>query len=229
MKHHLLYHITPMGSWLQNIEWLKRHFDKFDGQTMAVVYEGPGLLPYHEVAEQLPPFKKVFRLTNSAMLRETLSLIYLMQELQRVESDGYAFFAHTKGVTHEDDDQFRREAIRRWTLASYEENLSDFARVDEAFKTAAMVGCFRQLANDWSNFPPNCPWAYAGTFFWFDVAAMWKQNWKSDIRMHRFGAEAFPGFAYPIENTACLFGEGNGSLYELSNIIALMGDKYAHE
>ncbi|TXH09241.1 MAG: hypothetical protein E6R03_17085 [Hyphomicrobiaceae bacterium] len=229
MKHHLLYHVTPMGNWLQNIEWLKRHFDKFDGQIMAVVCEGPGLLPYHEVTDHLPQFKTVIRMANSDLFRETLSLLCLMQVLQQRESDGYAFFGHTKGVTHTDDSDYRKEAIRRWTLASYEENLSDFARVDAALETALMAGCFRQTANDWSNFPPNCPWCFAGTFFWFNVAKMWQRDWRSAVRQHRFGAEAFPGFVCDIEESVCLFGEGNGSLYQVSTLEALMGDKYAPE
>lgn len=224
-QHHLIYHITPKGMWRENLEELRKYIHVFDGVKMVVVYFGDGLEQPKEVAPYVEMFDEVFSLRNSVEFRETPSLFYLLDQLERKASDGAAFFGHTKGVSHTAGEGEKRiSAIKLWTKACYEKNLEDIALVDETLKWFDTVGCFRQQNLVSPGDHLACPWCYAGTFFWFNVAALWRKDWRKSFKLHRYGAEFFPGFAFPIERSACLFGESTKqtSLYLLENIEQLL-------
>lgn len=212
MKHHLIYHITPMGNWRTNLEYLKSYINIFDGVKLAVVYQGDGLTPIEEISSELTMFDEVWPLKNNKDLREMPSMLFLLEKLWRRTQDGIAFFGHTKGVTRGDD-----PAIKLWTQACYNKNLGDMDAVHTALKTYHTVGSFRRLGR-FPNFPPQCLWHYSGTFFWFNVAELWSRHWRKALQHHRYGAEAFPGMVFKLEESACLFADKTGSMYRLANI-----------
>lgn len=227
MKRHLIYHITPIGTWRENIKLLREYHKVFNGHKLAVIYQGENMEYYPDIRDEIFwLFDDVFEMPNHPILRETPSLCFLLNELQRRTSDGIAFFGHTKGVTHKspEDDGNRLESIRLWTEACYRKNLTDIPLVERTLEQYSIAGCFRQPAYGFTNFPPNCPWCFAGTFFWFDVAKMWARDWRVAIFNSRFGAEAFPGFAFPLEESFCFFGETDChvSLYQLENMRNLL-------
>jgi hypothetical protein len=226
-ERHLLYHLYPVGEWRQSLALLAEYRHLFNGVKLATVAQGDGAFAIHRMNDELDLFDVVFEVKNNLHLREVLGLRLLLEKLQERTSKGIAFFGHAKGVSYRflPTGSEKALAIKLWAEACYRKNLDDIEQVEEALRGHSIAGCFRQLATSFENFPPNCPWCFAGTFFWFDVAKMFERDWHSALKQHRYGAEAFPGFAFPIEDSACLFGESSGSLYKLENIRALLAEE----
>ena len=215
---HLLYHITPMGCWRDNLKKLNEYIHVFTGVRLAVVAQGEGLEPLRDIESELSEFDHIWPMQNDPELRETSSLVFLLGALNRYASktEGITFFAHTKGVTRGDN-----PAVRLWTELSYEKNLGDIKAVDRALETHAVAGCFRRHGK-FQVLGPACDWHYSGTFFWFSNLRLYQKPWLAAIQRTRYGAEAFPGILFKLEESFCLYADNCDSCYRMNNLMALV-------
>lgn len=201
MKRNLLYHITPMGCWRENITQLNRYIHIFNGYKIAVVAQGDGLENLADITDELACFDSIRPVENDLELRETPSLALMLTELRKIAPKGHTFFAHTKGVTHHGN-----PSVELWTRTMYERNLGDLGLVQKLFKSYPVLGCFKRYGT-FDALPAGCDWHYSGTFFWFDNATLFARDWKGAIKRHKYGAEAFPGLLYSIDEGGCLFAD----------------------
>ncbi len=223
MKRHLLYHITPIGSWLENIKLLKKHIKKIDGTKIAAIAQGGALPGWLKISADLKDlFDEVIFVQNDLKLRESASLLPL---LKKAETFGWTergiterpitLYAHTKGVTHKNN-----QAVSLWTEACYKhvfENLTEIERLFEAGYVT--VGPFKRYGI-FPHFPPGSFWHYSGTFYWFDNYKFFNTNstttlWREAIKPHKYGAEAYPSLVVPSHLAGCNFADGVHDLYNL--------------
>jgi hypothetical protein len=214
MIRNLIYHITPMERWRENLNLLNQYSKIFTGVKLAVVAQGAGLEHLKDIQDELGLFDHIWPLPNDPELRETPSLAHLLRALPRYasEKEGVTFFAHTKGVT-----RGRDAAVKKWTALSYEHNLKDAQAVDDALKTHAVAGCFKRYGN-FQVLGPRCPWHFSGTFFWFRNNDLYKRDWQSALTMHRYGAEAFAGILFENHEAFALFEDNCGNPYNFAYI-----------
>lgn len=201
MKFNLIYHITPMGCWRDNIKQLRRFEEIFTGKKLAVIAQGAGLENLADIGKELAFFDSLWPIQNDPELRETPSLALLLTQLQKIAPKGRTFFAHTKGVTHQNS-----PAVELWTRTMYEKNLGKMGLIRAMLTNYPIVGCFKRHGH-FTALPEGCGWHYSGTFFWFDNATLFARDWKGAIKPHKYGAEAFPGLLYSIDEGGCIFAD----------------------
>jgi hypothetical protein len=209
VKRNLIYHLTPVGNWYQNIRYLRPHLKQFDGIRIVAVAQGPGLLPLEAFEKEIGFFDIVLKVENDPELRETITLPLLLQQLRiKAEKGSITFYGHTKGVSYA-----RHTAVDLWTQNSYRKNLEDPAKVESTLKKFPIAGCYKRYGR-FSNLKHG-DWHYSGTFFWFRNDDLFLRSWKKAIFPHRYGAEAFLGCLYTKHEAACLFADRCGNPYSL--------------
>lgn len=207
-KRNLIYHITPMANYLENIRLLNIYLDVFDGVRLATVAQGPGLRPLGEVAKQLPSVTLI-SVRNDRTIRETAAFPLLLDKLNKIaDPDSVTFFGHTKGVTR------NNPAVNIWTEQLYRKNLENLSRTMQLLEKYPVVGSFKRKGR-FLNMPRLSTWHYSGTFFWFrnrDLFA--KPNWKN-VPKTRYGTEAYLSLLFSEKEAGCIFGDAFGDGYDI--------------
>ena len=233
---HLIYHIYPhqrSNIWKWNIQQLLRRISLFDGVRSI------GVVTDHETAS-LTDVQMEFngaRVDNwfetpnhplvglpgnvmsddgaSALLGEGLSFVPLLHTLPRT-GDHVTFYGHARGSRYsEGDGHFERH--KRWTNMLYHSTLDDWPKVLQALREFPMAGAFKRYGD--FRLPRNAAWHYSGTFFWFRNADVFaSRDWP---RLHpaMYGqVEAWAAGLFKASETACLFGDNAGFLYQEEEI-----------
>lgn len=94
---------------------------------------------------------------NNRKIGEAVSFYHLLQHIDPI-SDDYVFYAHSKGLRHDNYD-----AVLHWVTILYYKSIS---HLDEMiYSKAVMAGCFiSKMAFDLTN---QYPWHYSGSYYWF--------------------------------------------------------------
>lgn len=222
MKRHLLYHITPIGSWLDNIELLNQYIDSINGTISVALALDDVSKTNSESYEELVRSKikkevtNLFVVKNDVQLRESATLKTLFSAALSIW-DGFSggdifAYAHTKGVTHSNN-----KAVEMWTDACYLHTFGNVKSVEKFFLDGYWaVGPFKRYGK-FPHFPPGSDYHYSGTFYWFNPANFFEDHrWKSAIKAHKYGAEAYPSLVIPSHYAACNFADGVTNLYDLA-------------
>lgn len=218
MIRNLIYHVTPMGNWKENIRQLLHRFTVFNGVKIIAIAQGDLLQPIENVkaAFERYPEVKFITVKNDSLLRETASFLPLLTELKNTVFDTYdksvnvTFYGHTKGVTHTSN-----RAIKLWTRGCYIFNLDNIPEVERQLSWFPIVGSFKRYIHH-IKFPPGSrDWHYSGTFFWFKNHEVFNRDWQGSLKPHRYGVEAWPSFLFKPTEGGVLFGDGIGDMYDL--------------
>lgn len=215
MIRNLIYHITPMGSWKENVRQLLHRFNVFNGVKIIAIAEGDNLQPVENVKEAFERYPEVKFLTvpNDISLRETASFPLLLHSLNKLVEPTdltITFYGHTKGVTHTSN-----RAIKLWTRGCYIFNLDNVLEIERQLTWFPIVGSFKRYRVT-PNFPPGSnDWYYSGTFFWFKNKEIFDRDWQGAIKMHRYGVEAWPSFLFKPTEGGVVFGDGVGDMYDI--------------
>lgn len=221
MKRNLIYHITPMGNYRWNIYQLQKRLMLFDGKMFAAVAQGNNLAPIEQVRKLLPPKVHMFPVPNDRELRETATLLPLLNRLKaETDDDDITLYAHTKGVTHGN-----HPAVKLWTEALHFFNLDLLAQVEQLIEKqggGAVGSLIRHGVFD--HFPKASKWHYAGTFFWFHNGSLFsKPHWDQVPKM-KYGAEAYPSLNFKLKKEAgALFGPSITDLYNYRYLDQIFG------
>lgn len=226
-KRHLIYHVTPIGNWLWNIEQLSKRIHIFNGCKFIAVAQGllkngEKLMPLSEVKKFLPEGCYSFPVENNIEIRETASLLPLLEQLHdgATQDNDITFYAHTKGTSRQSDPFNLKEAIRLWTEIMYGQLLDNVEGVESYLAKAPCVGCFKRYGR-FGHFPSASTWHYSGTFFWFRNRDLFARNWREVPRM-RYGAEGYLSTLFGPAESSCIFGEGVTNLYDLNYLRRVM-------
>lgn len=113
--------------------------------------------------------------------------------------DGLTFFAHTKGITNINNDEYPIESIEAWIFGLYYFNLNFIDEVERMliYRTCRFYGAFLvDLTNYWAKM-----FLYSGTFYWLNAQRLVQDNMVGKIKLptlitDRGFAETFPGSMY---------------------------------
>ena len=206
----LLFHVWPHGDgWRRHIGKLQPILHKFDrlilgiatDRTTATVDEVRAAFGdrWEVVTAENDPSKKTG-------LREVATYRQMLPMLSGDVND-VTFCAHAKGVQSH---TVSSEPVTWWTDAMYETILYNIDGViDEMRHGASIVGSFRRHGKQLGT---KHRWHYSGTFYAFrNVVAF--SNGNPSFRSHWWGTESWPGDHFPLEQSACIFGDNIDHLY----------------
>lgn len=122
------------------------------------------------------------------------------------------FYGHAKGVR-----RAIQTAVRPWTQAMYEHNLDRWAEVREILSVYPCCGIAKQPSRpvnlgDEQDEAHN--WHFAGTFFWFQHAALFQSQrpWYQ-IADHSHSVEGYLATQFTRDESYCLAYESPGKVY----------------
>jgi len=203
---HLLFHILPLDTPAgQNcVQWHLRQLQKcahiFNGQWIFAIVTGPGLSPPEVVRNFLPPQAQIIVRPNDPEYGESCTLPMLLARAFTLDPDDVVFYAHTKGVTRLESPL--ESPSRWWALSMYRWLLSDPAL--RMLQSHPFVGWLKYEGQH-GMFPPWSTWHYAGNFWWFRAAEIYRRAWWP-VPPTRFGAESYPSMLVKTSEAACLHG-----------------------
>jgi hypothetical protein len=91
----------------------------------------------------------------------------------------------------------------------YQKNLENIQRVEQSLEAYKIAGCFRKIGY-MRPMPEGCSWHYSGTFFWFRLDTLKSREMPP---MHKYGAEGWPGMAFDLNESDCLWADDCRNLY----------------
>jgi hypothetical protein len=189
--------------WLLNVEKLNTYAHVFTGRRIVILRTGEGIEDPEKVKAAFGFDAEFILMPNSKGLQEVAGFLETLGSLKSLNPNEITFYAHTKGVKYDKNDP-KIPSIRVWRDAMYEGCLSDIERIDEALRTYACCGCFKQYAADdcmWGT------WTFAGTFWWVNHAELFSSPEWQVIAPSIYGTEAYLGRVFPSEKAFCLVGE----------------------
>lgn len=164
-----------------------------------------------------------FTVPNDLKLRETVTFVPLLQAVSAaVKKDSYVLgkrdktalvlYAHTKSVTYDPKvtPANTYKAVQIWTAALFHHNLDRFPAVLEMLQYYPICGSFKRYGDSkkFKGFDARSRYHYAGTFFWFKMAALEERDPDfSKVPQTRFGTEAYLSILFDAYEAGCLFGE----------------------
>lgn len=221
----LLYSIFPVKKnrevWQWNLHQLALRWPLFDGITSLAIHHAGGGGLATDSADDVITFCREIGLhwnnieafANDARLREVVSFPWLLRTVEG-SRHSVTFAAHAKGVTHS-----MQSITIPWAERQYRVCLDDPVAVTHALERYSMAGAFRRFGEFTT--PGNHCWHYSGTFYWFRNDDVFEKTGWDVIDRQFFGTESWPGRMFRPEQTACLFGDDIGDLYDASTWSAL--------
>ena len=180
MIRNLLFNCCPMESgariWRDNIAWLNRYQDAFNGRKLVIVRTGDGIEPLAAVQAEFDFEVEFIELPNDPEIGESAGFIPVLGRLESVREDEVIFYAHSKGVSHPSrkQDPSILACVERWRDHLYHYNLRDIPRVEEVLSVYDACGCF--LA-DVGGEPRR--WMFIGAFWWAKSARIFSHpKWR---------------------------------------------------
>ena len=203
MKRHLIFHICPLiGSenvWQRHIRNIRTVSTLFNGKIVIAVVVGSGLASVETVQELMRdiPVTEWIVAENKPGLNESVTFVRLLEAVQF--EDGITFRGHCKAVSHQHD-----PIQQAWSKTMWE-TCMDTQSVDEALKDHVFAGSLKIQEGE-AIMPDAYRWFFAGTFFWFQNAAVFARNWRAEHRTwDRWYAEWWPGDLAVNREAFCFF------------------------
>jgi hypothetical protein len=218
----LIMHMLPVANnsnWRMNLYEIRSRIELFNGKrVLAIAVEtrdnvaGKNLKTV--TADEVIDYSRCIGLDwtqvdafpNHSSLREVATFPYLLESVKSTNPNEVTFACHGKATTHSEN-----SITVRWSNVQYRVCLDYWGYVQDALERYSMAGAFRRFG-DFAT-PGNHRWHYSGTFYWFrhdDVFS--SPKWKT-IDQQFFGTESWPGLMFKPEQTACLFADNVGDLY----------------
>jgi hypothetical protein len=209
-KRHLVYHILPIagnGSWQRGVDQLRLRWGLFTGSKIAAVMTGFAgarqLDSPDDVRDYLPCDCEVIEIANNPALREVASWVPLWERVLAVAGDEDAIlYAHAKAVTRQVDPG---NSCQWWASLMYSLHLDHWSLVADQLVRYPITGAFKKVGHGFGG--SRSAWHYSGTFFWVRAGDVQSRPWRG-IDQLWFGAEAWPGTAYPSDEAGNLFLDG---------------------
>lgn len=213
-------HLLPVvgnDHWKWNLQQIAARQHLFNGQrVLAISYEDTiSRLATVTPDEVLEYSKSIgFEWThakafpNRKRFGEVDTHVWRLEQVASNDRNESTFVCHGKGVTHP-----KGSITIEWAAAQYQYCLDDWVSVQNALECYPIVGTFRRFG-DYAT-PGNHRWHYSGTNYWLrhDATFAESRDWRK-IDLIYGGTEAWVGLMFRPEESACLFGDGVGNLYD---------------
>lgn len=229
-KRHLAFHVLPVsgnGVWRRAIDQLRLRWHLFDGAKVFAVATGDSVreqIDSHEtdpteartlpvesfgaVRAYLPEDAEAFEVGNRADLWESVSWPELFgRVLSAAGPQDAVFYGHAKGVSRR-----LTSTVHLWAEMLFRLNLDHWGEVETLLRRHPIVG---SLTRQGQLFPPpntGSKWHYSGNFWWARAAALRVALAARPVPADRWGAEAWPGIAFPA-NVAGTFFTGASDFF----------------
>jgi len=203
MKRNLIYScgaFQKSNEWKRNIEQINGYADIFNGRRIVIIMTGEGIVDPATVEAAFTFEAEFIRCTNVPELREVVGFTEALARLKSEREDEITFFAHTKGVTH--DDPVVLDAVRVWRDKMYELCLHNMELIEAVLSQFACAGSF-QICEPRIPLPLDSMWHYSGTFWWVNHAKLFSKEWYN-VHPSSHGVEAYLGRLFEINETYCL-------------------------
>lgn len=233
---HLLYHITPLGSWRENIKLLAPHIPIFNGGYCVFAFAlSPEQIKTKMRANRVSDlFLRELGLTfkptnfqfifveNDPINRESVSFRPLLENLYtkielKSKQEHYCLYAHTKGITH---DLTKNPNVAWWRDELYRNNLVRYKECIALLQNpkTKIVGSFRRfgIPKHFPRWVKASKWHFSGTFFWFNAKTLAKRN-SLYFPLDRFSIEAYPSQLFKQSEAACLEYDDCGNMNVLKD------------
>lgn len=205
-KRNLCFYIYPKNpfGWRWHVERIQELWRVFNGKKIVIIATDAQTEPAETVMRAFSDRSiKFLCVPNHPTLWETKHFIGAISLLCSVDPKEFTFYAHAKGVIH-NEDQLKR--VRRWCAAMYSVNLERPDLIDKLLSRYGAVGCFKHSFSIHD-------WFFAGTFFWFKHSSVFSKNWR-DIGEDRYAVEKYLCRHIPTEEAKALTPFlGGGDLY----------------
>lgn len=207
----LMFHVWPHGDgWKRHVEKLQPVLHRFDRLILGVATD-ESTATVDEVWEAFGERWEIVAVENDPSPKTGLREVATYREILSTLPNGVndiTFCAHAKGAQSH---TAASEPVTWWTDAMYEAILYNVDGViDEIRNGAAIVGSFRRHGKYLGT---KYKWHYSGTFYAFRNAIAFS-NGVPSYRSRWWGTESWPGDHFPIESSACIFGDRSNDLYK---------------
>ena len=202
MKRHMLFHVCPLISggevWRKHVSHIRSHAHLFNGKIVIGIVRGEGLESPETVQDAMKGISVTdWVIEGNTHVHESTTFVKMLERIQW--EPGITFRGHCKGVSHPSGKVEHEWADVMWRICM------DIKSVDKAMETHVFAGAFK-IQEGASREPDAYRWFFAGTFFWFQNAAVFARNWRAGHReWDRWYAEWWPGDLATNKEAHCLF------------------------
>lgn len=209
----LMFHVWPRGDgWKRHIEKLEPLLPKCHRLLLGVSTDST-THTLEETTEAFGDRWEVFHAENKPPgskkggLREVATYNLMLPTLSSGQND-ITICLHGKGAQVHNEEN---DVIKWWIDAMYETVAYNVEGIiHEMEKGAAIVGSFRRHGKQLGT---RHKWHYSGTYYAFRNAIAFS-NGVPTYRQIWWGTESWPGDHFPVESSACLFGDRINDLYK---------------
>lgn len=245
MQRHLIYNCAPLelgaAIWRDNVKWLCKYKDTFNGQKLIIVRTGSGMESLDTVKTEFNMDAEFLERPNDPYLWEQANFIEVLGRLETQSTHEAIFYAHTKGVSHVEGFrpdipkvlehlpwrgwEYHKVAIRQWRNRMYHECLHDPEKIDNILEKYAACGCF--FLEALPNNPIGAGWMFGGTFYWMKSNRIFSRtNWKQ-IGKTRMGPERYLSVMFSRKEVFVLRAKVPNLAFE--NVIGCYSCEYCGE
>ncbi len=211
-KRNLLMHVMPSGDpgiWQNAVESVRLHIDLFNGKRVVAIATDDKSASSSVVRQWLEGCGCTFaEYKNNATLREVVSLLDMLAEVESDDPHEATFYCHSKGVTRP-----LESTAHRWREVMYETCLN-WDAVQESLTTKPLTGTFKKMGAGFTG--STSDWHYSGTFWWFRNRDLFQRKWQK-VDLKWWGAESYPSLVFAPEEAGCLLKEGTVRKFDLYN------------
>jgi len=209
-----LYHVYPSTAndvWRANVRQLLKRMHVFNGRLVVAVAVDDTTHTAQEVQREFGDVRRIEMLVlpNDPTLRETATLLPLLEAVQSENKAEATFYAHTKGNSTRDS----ALGAELWRNAMYHHLLDHVHVCRDLLMSHPCVGTHKMV------YPRHSPdlrvpyptrlqhgnWLFAGTFFWFRHDAVFTHPAWRDVPRDRYGAEAWLSGLFHHQQAASVF------------------------
>jgi hypothetical protein len=218
----LIMHILPVAwnnNWKWNMDEVLKRVDLFNGKkVLAIAIEtrdnvaGKNLktVSADDVIDYCNciglKWDRIEAFPNNSFLREVATFPYLLESVESINPNEVTFSCHGKSTTHRED-----SITVKWAERQYKVCLDNWEYTQSALERYSIAGSFRRFGEFTT--PGNNRWHYSGTFYWFRHDDVFSSSKWRNIDKQFFGTESWPGMMFKPEESACLFADNVGDMY----------------
>lgn len=231
-KRHLIYHLLPVsgnGVWQRGVDALRLRWGLFGGRKVVAVATGApvreqvdahegvaaaprtlALDPVAAVRAYLPADCEVIEVRNDPGRWELASWAALWaRALDGADDSDAVMYAHAKGVTRRPG-----SPCHRWADLLYSLSLDHWPEVAAALRRYPIAGSLVKRGRFFSGSSLSLSaWHFSGNFWWARAREIRAAVAAVPVPVDRWGAEAWPGIAFPASEVGEVFGVADSAYH----------------
>jgi len=244
-RRHLVYHLLPVsgnGVWRRAVDALRLRWPLFTGRKVVAIATGapvtervdksegmgpqPRTLPLDPapaVRAYLPADCEVVEVANDPSRWEGVSWPLLWETvLAGIDSLDAVLYAHAKGVSRRPG-----SPCHRWADLLYSLSLDHWSETEAVLRRYPIAGSLVKRGKFFGAPSDRSQWHYSGNFWWGRAGDLRAAVASTPVPVDRWGAEAWPGIAFPLAEAGEVFGPKPAAdfhLYDPAHLDRVLAD-----